>query len=138
MVVAAGNENTNACSRSPASATNVITTGATDVGFAQDDVRSYFSNYGTCVKVFAPGSDILGAWIGGTTATRTISGTSMASPHVCGVAALIVSQNPNYSFTQVRNAVTSAATQDVIDLECTNTVCNQSPNLLVFNGCGAQ
>jgi len=139
MVVAAGNENNNACTRSPASATSVVSTGATDIGIGtggtQIDVRSYFSNYGPCVKIFAPGSDILGAWIGGTTATRTISGTSMASPHVCGVSALLVSANPSWSYDQLLEGLQDAATPDVIDLECTSTICNQSPNYLAFNGC---
>jgi len=139
MIVAAGNENNNACTRSPASATTVVSTGSTDIGIGtggtQIDVRSYFSNYGPCVAIFAPGSDILGAWIGGTTASRVISGTSMASPHVCGIAALLVGQNPSWTFDQVYSALQDQATPDIIDLECTSTICNQSPNFLAFNGC---
>lgn len=68
MVVAAGNENSDACDGSPSSATDVITVGATEAGLpAKPDVRSYFSNYGACVSIFAPGTDITAAWIGGST-----------------------------------------------------------------------
>jgi len=84
MVVAAGNDNANACNYSPARATSAIGVGAT----TNTDARSSFSNFGTCVKIFAPGSSITSDWIGSNTATSTISGTSMASPHVCGVVAL--------------------------------------------------
>jgi len=140
MVVAAGNDNNNACNSSPASASKVICTGATDLGSDnndnQYDVRSYFSNFGRCVSVFAPGSDILGAWIGSNTASRVISGTSMASPHVCGVASLALSQNPSWSFAQLKSFVIASATVGMIDLQCgSNAICNQSPNLLAFNGC---
>ena len=83
-VVAAGNSNTDACTSSPASAPRAITVGAT----ASDDKRAGFSNYGRCVDIFAPGVGIKSAWIGGDNAENTISGTSMATPHVAGVAAL--------------------------------------------------
>jgi hypothetical protein len=76
MVVAAGNEETDACSKSPASAESAITVGSTQ----SNDNPSSFSNYGQCVDVWAPGSSIKSAWIGSNTATNTISGTSMASP----------------------------------------------------------
>jgi len=139
MVVAAGNNNGDACQGSPSSADSVVTVGATDLGSdpngAQVDIRSSFSNYGPCVHVFAPGSNILGAWIGSTTATRVISGTSMATPHTCGVAALILQENPSMAFDDVRDALTDQATFGKIRLGCTNSVCNQSPNLLLFNGC---
>ena len=78
MVVAAGNSNKDACSFSPASATSAITVGSTNN--IDTDARSSFSNYGNCVDVYAPGSRITSAWKGGTAATNTISGTSMASP----------------------------------------------------------
>lgn len=84
VVVAAGNSNADACSHSPASAPEAITIGST----TSLDARSSFSNFGTCVDIFAPGSSITSAWIGNDTASNTISGTSMASPHVAGAAAL--------------------------------------------------
>ena len=80
VVVAAGNERTNACTKSPASAINAITVGATTA----IDSRATYSNFGTCVDINAPGSEITGGWIYSTTSTRTIQGTSMASPHVAG------------------------------------------------------
>merc|ERR1712086_339522 len=84
VVVAAGNESTDACSKSPASEQSVITVASS----TSSDGRSSFSNYGSCVDIFAPGSQIKSAWIGGSTRTNTISGTSMATPHVAGAAAL--------------------------------------------------
>jgi len=131
VAVAAGNDNADACNYSPASATQVLSTGAT----ARTDTRSTFSNYGTCTQIFAPGTNILGAWIGGNTASRTISGTSMASPHVCGVAALIVADEPGLSFAQVRTRITSTASADYLNLGCANAACRASPNRLLFNGC---
>lgn len=90
VVVAAGNNNGNACSYSPARAPLAITVGST----TNTDTRSGFSNYGTCLDLFAPGSSITSAWIGSNTATNTISGTSMASPHVAGVASRYLQTHP--------------------------------------------
>jgi subtilisin family serine protease len=84
VAVAAGNSNANACNTSPASAP-VVTTVASST---RTDAKSSFSNYGSCVDLYAPGSSITSAWIGSTSATNTISGTSMAAPHVAGAAAL--------------------------------------------------
>ncbi len=88
--VAAGNSNANACNYSPARVAAAITVGST----TSSDARSSFSNYGSCLDIFAPGSDITSAWHTSDTATNTISGTSMASPHVAGVAALYLQETP--------------------------------------------
>ncbi|KAJ1565308.1 serine protease [Nowakowskiella sp. JEL0078] len=88
FAVAAGNDNRDACGYSPASAMKPITVGATN----KLDERAYFSNFGKCTDIFAPGQEIESAWIGSTTATNTISGTSMASPHVCGAVAALLSR----------------------------------------------
>ena len=90
VVVAAGNNNASACSYSPARAPLAITVGSTD----STDTRSWFSNWGTCLDLFAPGSSITSAWTGSTTATNTIDGTSMASPHVAGAAARYLQTHP--------------------------------------------
>mmetsp|Transcript_48671 Transcript_48671/g.119113 ORF Transcript_48671/g.119113 Transcript_48671/m.119113 type:complete len:405 (+) Transcript_48671:95-1309(+) len=136
MVVAGGNSNTDACNASPASADKAITAGSTDIGNNggnQVDIRSYFSNYGSCTQIFAPGSDITAAWIGSPTATRTISGTSMASPHVCGVANALLSSGTSASGVLAK--LQQDAHKDVIDLSCSNSACNASPNLLLHLEC---
>jgi len=138
-VVAAGNSNTDACSFSPASADSIITVGATDVGAGpndeQEDVRSYFSNFGPCTDVYAPGSDVLGAWITDRTSSRSLSGTSMASPHVCGIGALFMQQNPAWRWSDLSAYITGAATINKIKMNCANDICRSSPNLLAFNDC---
>ncbi|HEX6285063.1 MAG TPA: S8 family peptidase [Pyrinomonadaceae bacterium] len=123
IAVAAGNSNANACNSSPARAANAITVGST----TSTDARSSFSNFGSCLDLFAPGSGILSAWIGSTTATRTISGTSMASPHVAGAAALYKQANPSASAATIRNALVNNATTNVV----TNAG-SGSPNRLLY------
>ncbi|RKP09667.1 peptidase S8/S53 domain-containing protein, partial [Thamnocephalis sphaerospora] len=91
FAVAAGNDNRDACDYSPASAKNAVTVGASTI----EDERAWFSNYGKCTDVFAPGKDITSTWIGSNVATNTISGTSMASPHVCGLMAYLLSLKDN-------------------------------------------
>lgn len=124
IAVAAGNSNANACNSSPARAASAITVGSTTT----TDARSSFSNFGSCLDLFAPGSGILSAWIGSTTATRTISGTSMASPHVAGVAALYKQANPSASASTVRNAIVNNATTNVVTSAGTG-----SPNRLLYS-----
>jgi aqualysin 1 len=125
VAVAAGNDNANACNASPARTPVAITVGAT----TSSDVRSSFSNYGNCLDVFAPGSGITSAWIGGNAATNTISGTSMATPHVAGVAALYLSANPSATPGQVRDAIVAGGTGGGVQQPG-----GGSPNVLLYNG----
>ena len=124
IAVAAGNSNANACNSSPARAANAITVGSTTT----TDARSSFSNFGTCLDLFAPGSGILSSWVSSDTATATLSGTSMASPHVAGVAALYKQANPGASATTVRNAIVNGATTNVVTNAGTG-----SPNRLLYS-----
>ncbi|BCJ57770.1 S8 family peptidase [Micromonospora endophytica] len=121
--VAAGNSNANACNYSPARTSTAITVGAT----TSTDARSSFSNYGSCVHIFAPGSSISSAWNTSNTATNTINGTSMASPHVAGAAALVLGTNPSWSPAQVKTYLVNNATTGVVTSPGTG-----SPNRLLF------
>jgi subtilisin family serine protease len=123
FAVAAGNSNANACNSSPSSTATAITVGATQ----SNDARASFSNYGSCVDLFAPGVSITSAWNTSNSATNTISGTSMATPHVAGVAALYLQAHPTASPSAVDAALKSSATL--------NKVSNRgsgSPNRLLF------
>ncbi|GAB4537507.1 MAG: hypothetical protein Tsb0020_52060 [Haliangiales bacterium] len=106
FVVAAGNETTDACTRSPASTATAITVGAAD----DDDEIASFSNKGFCVDIFAPGVSILGADSDSDTDTQIISGTSMASPHVAGAVALYLGNNPSATPADVADALAYSAT----------------------------
>ncbi len=128
VVVAAGNESTDACTRSPASAKDALTVGAT----TSSDIRSSFSNYGTCVDLFAPGSSITSATQDSDTSTGTWSGTSMATPHVAGVAALHLSVDQAMTPYQVNAAIVTNATPDVV-----SNVGSGSPNALLFSDIGS-
>ncbi|MFC6410894.1 S8 family peptidase [Planobispora longispora] len=102
-VVAAGNSARDACTASPARVPEALTVGATTSG----DTRASFSNYGRCLDLFAPGANITSAWSTGDTATGTISGTSMAAPHVAGAAALHLATTPTATPAQVAQALTA-------------------------------
>jgi subtilisin family serine protease len=121
--VAAGNSNANACNSSPARVPAALTAGST----TSTDARSSFSNIGSCLDLFAPGSSITSAWYTSNTATNTISGTSMASPHVAGAAARYLEGDPSASPAEVSNAIRSNATTGVV----TNRG-SGSPNRLLF------
>lgn len=104
--IAAGNSNTNAANSSPARVAEAITVGATTM----TDARSSFSNFGSVVDIFAPGSSILSAWRTSDTATATLNGTSMATPHVAGVAARFLEGSPTAGPATVRNEIVNVAT----------------------------
>ncbi|GAA4076126.1 S8 family peptidase [Nocardioides kongjuensis] len=108
MAVAAGNENADACTKSPARVPEALTVAASD----RTDARAGFSNRGTCVDLFAPGVDITSDWLNG--GTNTISGTSMATPHVTGAAALYLSAHPTATPAQVGTAVLGATTKNKV------------------------
>nr|WP_233625027.1 S8 family peptidase [Actinoplanes sp. ATCC 53533] len=120
--IAGGNDSAAACNYSPARVAAAITVGAT----TSADARASYSNYGSCLDIFAPGSSITSAWYTSTTATNTISGTSMATPHVVGVAALVLQANPSYTPAQVASYLTSNAVSGAVTSPGTG-----SPNLLL-------
>ncbi|MFI2370958.1 S8 family peptidase [Streptomyces sp. NPDC018833] len=126
--VAAGNDGSNASNYSPARVSEAITVGST----TSSDARSSFSNYGSVLDVFAPGSSIKSTWNTSDTATNTISGTSMATPHVAGAAALYLADNRTATPAQVSSALTAAATSGVVGNPGTG-----SPNRLLYVGGGS-
>jgi subtilisin family serine protease len=123
VAVAAGNDAVDACTASPARTPAALTVAASD----SSDIRASFSNFGTCVDLFAPGSNIVSDWDTGNTATQTLSGTSMATPHVTGAAAVLLSQQPTLTPTQVANHLVESATTGVITKAGTGT-----PNRLLY------
>ncbi len=122
MVVAAGNDNTNACNGSPNRVPEALTVGAT----TRQDQRSSFSNFGACVDLFAPGSDITSAWYQSDNQTASLNGTSMAAPHAAGAAALYLAANPSATPAAVNLALVNDATTGAI-----SNAGNQSPNRLL-------
>jgi len=127
VVVAAGNDDADASNYSPASEPSAITVGAID----SNDARASFSNFGSLVDVFAPGVNVLSSWIGSTSATNTISGTSMATPHIAGLAAYLIALEGLSSPAAVVSRIQALATSGKItDAESAN-------NLIGYNGNGA-
>ncbi|MDX8237855.1 S8 family peptidase [Acinetobacter pittii] len=122
MVVAAGNSNTDACSSSPARVSKAITVAATD----NTDTRASYSNYGSCVDIFAPGSQINSSWIGSNTATKVLNGTSMATPHTAGIVAQMLQSTPS--------ATPQTITTNLLNQASSNVVKNPSgsPNRLLY------
>lgn len=109
--VSAGNDSgADACATSPASVPEAITVAATGA----DDARTWYSNIGSCVDIFAPGTDITSAHLDSDTATRVASGTSMAAPHVTGAAALILADHPDYTPAQVTAELLADATPGAV------------------------
>ncbi len=123
VVVAAGNSSTDACTSSPAREPAAITVAATD----SIDQQAYFSNFGSCVDIYAPGVGIPSAWHTSRTATASLSGTSMAAPHVAGAAARVLQLDPAASPSTTWATLSSAATRGVI-----SGLGSGSPNALLF------
>ncbi len=122
--IAAGNSNKSACNYSPARVATAITVGAT----TSTDARASYSNYGSCLDIFAPGSSITSAWYSSNSATNTISGTSMATPHVTGVAALYLQAHPTSTPAAVASALVAGATSNKVTSPGTG-----SPNKLLYS-----
>lgn len=122
MVVAAGNSNTDACSASPARVSKALTVAATD----NTDTRASYSNYGSCVDIFAPGSQINSSWIGSNTATKVLNGTSMATPHVAGVVAEMLQSTPTATPQTISTNLLNQASSNVVKNP------SGSPNRLLY------
>ncbi|WP_328462676.1 S8 family peptidase [Actinoplanes sp. NBC_00393] len=123
--VAAGNENQNACDFSPAGTAAAITVGAVDMA----DARASFSNYGSCVDLFAPGVNIMSAGKDSDSAVALMSGSSMATPHVAGAIALELAAHPDWTPQQVRDDLVANAGTDLVRDPGTD-----SPNRMLFTG----
>jgi len=128
VAVAAGNSGIDARNQSPSSAPAVCTVGATD----RNDAKASFSNFGPVVDIFGPGVDIISAWIGSTSATNTISGTSMASPHIAGLGAYLIALEGTRTPAALCTRIQSLSTKNVI-----TAAGSGSPNYLAYNGNGA-
>ncbi|TQS34012.1 hypothetical protein Golomagni_05623 [Golovinomyces magnicellulatus] len=123
FAVAAGNDNADSCDYSPSAAELAVTVGAS----ALDDSRAYFSNYGTCNDVFAPGLDIQSAWIGSKHAVNTISGTSMASAHIAGLVAYYLSLQPELDSEYAVSSMTPKKLKEILISVGTKNVLSDLP-----------
>ena len=136
FAVAAGNDNADSCNYSPAAAENAVTVGASTLA----DERAYFSNYGTCNDIFAPGLNVLSTWIGSKYATNIISGTSMASPHIAGLLAYMLSLQPsNDSAYAVADITPKKLKANIIAIATEGALTNvpaDTANILAWNGGG--
>jgi cerevisin len=136
FAVAAGNDNADSCGYSPAGAEKAITVGASTLA----DERAYFSNFGKCNDIFAPGLNILSTWIGSKYAVNTISGTSMASPHICGLLAYFLSLQPSQdSAYAVAEITPKKMKENMLAIGTTGAlsdVPSNTANLLAWNGGG--
>ena len=124
VVVAAGNRNADACDYAMSSELTALTVAA----ITPSNAKASYSNYGPCVDIFAPGSDVVSAWYGSSTILRSRSGTSMAAPHASGVAAQILEQHPTWTPQEVYAQIVSQSTPNAISAVSADTV-----NLLLFN-----
>ncbi|MFI9813493.1 S8 family peptidase [Saccharothrix variisporea] len=127
FAIASGNSNADACNFTPARVAEAVTVNASD----NADARASFSNYGTCTDIFAPGVNITSAWMTNDTATNTISGTSMATPHVAGGAALLLGVTPTLTPAQVQSQLIANSTPNKITNPGTG-----SPNRLLYVNTG--
>ncbi|KAL8936233.1 MAG: hypothetical protein Q9211_004279 [Gyalolechia sp. 1 TL-2023] len=137
FAVAAGNDNLDSCNYSPAAAEKAVTVGASTLA----DERAFFSNFGKCNDIFAPGLNILSTWIGSETATNTISGTSMASPHIAGLLAYLLSLQPAeesaYAVPTITPAKLKASLLAIATKGELEGVPSDTANLLAWNGGGS-
>jgi hypothetical protein len=125
VVVAAGNDGADSCNYSPGRASKCFNVGSS----TSTDSRSSFSNYGTCVDIFAPGSTIYSAWYTGDNTYAKLSGTSMAAPHVCGATALYLNTNPNATPAEVEDYLVNNSSPDEL-----SNIGTGSPNKLLYVG----
>ncbi|KAI9850647.1 MAG: serine protease [Thelocarpon superellum] len=137
FAVAAGNDNADSCKYSPAAAENAVTVGASTLS----DERAYFSNYGKCNDIFAPGLNIQSTWIGSKYAINTISGTSMASPHIAGLLAYFLSLQPAadsaYAVAEITPKKLKANLISVATQGALSDVPSDTENILAWNGGGS-
>lgn len=136
FAVAAGNDNADSCKYSPAGAEKAVTVGASTLA----DERAYFSNFGTCNDIFAPGLNILSTWIGSNYSTNTISGTSMASPHICGLLAYFLSLQPSkdsaYAVAEISPKKMKQNMIAIGTVGALSDVPSNTENILAWNGGG--